>query len=95
MEESRYEVGKQYLLHNKWLITAVKPKLSKKLIKRPILLLMGFTFDDNEVHENNNREHGFNRSIDGLYYFSNDATIIESKQTTRDNKIEEILLILK
>lgn len=91
MEESRYEVGKQYLLHNKWLITAVKPKLNK----RPISLVMGFTFDDNEVHENNNREHGFNRSIDGLYYFSNDATIIESKQTTRDNKIEEILSILK
>ena len=87
MEESRYEIGKQYLVHGKWLATAVKSDVHLRLK----LNVVGFVFDDIDFHNNNNNIHGFPKSKDGLYYFSNDASIVESIQPIRENKLEELL----
>ena len=86
MEESRYEIGKQYLVHGKWLATAVKSNVHLRLK----LNVVGFVFDDIDVHNNTNI-HGFSKSKDDLYYFSNAASIVESIQTIRENKLEELL----
>ena len=87
MEESRYEISKQYLVHGKWLATAVESEIHLKLG----LNTVGFVFDDIDVHNNINRVHGFGKSKDGLYYFTNDASIVESAQTIRENKLEQLL----
>ena len=87
MKESRYEIGKKYLVHNKWLATAVESEINLKLG----LNTVGFVFDDIDVHNNINRVHGFGKSKDGLYYFSNDASIVETIQSIRHNKLEQIL----
>jgi hypothetical protein len=93
--KTRYEIGKQYLLHDKWLLTAVK--LKPNLFTTPYkdkLELMGFVFDDTELH-NSNEKHGFTKHKDDLYYFSNDASpMVESIQTIRNNKIEQILSLI-
>jgi hypothetical protein len=55
---------------------------------------MGFVFDDTELH-NSNEKHGFTKHKDDLYYFSNDASpMVESIQTIRNNKIEQILSLI-
>ena len=87
MIKTRYKIGEQYLLHDKWLVTAVKSKLHT-LNKSEVT---GFTFDDIEVHNNVKAHHGFIKSKDNLYYFSNDATMVESIQTIRNNKIKQVL----
>jgi hypothetical protein len=85
MIKTRYKIGEQYLLHDKWLVTAVKSRLQANELE-----VTGFIFDDIEVH-NNIKVHGFNKSKDDLYYFSNDATMVESIQTIRNNKTKQVL----
>ena len=98
MQESRYEIGKQYLIHDKWLATSVCYRIIQSDAFGNIyigdigneIIVTGFVFDDNDIHEKTNI-HGFQKDKDGLYYFSNDASIVESIQTIRDNKIKKLL----
>jgi HSP20 family molecular chaperone IbpA len=86
MEESRYEISKQYLVHGKWLATAVKLDTHLRLK----LKVAGFVFDDIDVHNNTNKIHGLRKRKDDLYYFTNDASIVESSQTIRENKLNQL-----
>jgi hypothetical protein len=80
MIRSRYEIGKRYLVHNKWKATAIKFK--NKYIQNKIIETMGFEFDCDVA---------FCADKDGLYYFSNDASVVLDIEEIREQKLQELL----
>lgn len=81
---SRYIIGKEYIIHGKYSAIAVKIK-TLNLHKYESLVITGFKIDmDTDI--------AWLPDKDGLYFFSNDATIEENLIKNREKILNKLIM---